>query len=408
MKQLTTKQNMLWNSIGCLIYQACQWGITVAVVLFSSDYENSGYLAYAMAIGNIFNPLATYNMRTIQVSDVEDEISPNVYIGFRIVTVCLAFLLMLGYLCLTASSIALVVVSLCWLVFKADEAFCSVYYAMDQKGKRMDYIGISQGVRGALSIAAFSCILFVLNDIYLAILSMSAACIAVTVFYDCRKARLFSSVNPVITFRSALFLGKTYFPAVVTLVCYGAVVSVARQVFEGEYGAEALGIYAAVATPTVLVQVAATYLYNPLLTGISKHWIKKDIRAFAKSVGSVALAIVIVSCAAFVVAGMVGESTLVFIFGETIREYAYLLIPALAATAATTLFAFFFDILICMRCFSGALAGNLSALACAVVLSGFLVKIYYMNGINVAILLSFSIGIIIELIFLVRKIRMLR
>ena len=65
---LSTKQNMLWNSVGCLIYQACMWAMTIAVVIFSNDYENSGRLAFAMALGNIYYPLATYNMSILLVN----------------------------------------------------------------------------------------------------------------------------------------------------------------------------------------------------------------------------------------------------------------------------------------------------------------------------------------------------
>lgn len=378
------------------------------VVLLSTDYSNSGYLAYAMAIGNIFNPLATYNMRTIQVSDVNDRLSSNVYIGFRMVTVLAAFLLMVIYLFLTASSALLVVVSLCWLLFKADEAFCSVFYAIDQKSMRMDYIGISQAVRGVLSLAAFSALLFFSSDIFVSIVGMSLCCIAVTVVYDCKKASYFASVKPTMSFSLAMELAKAYFPAVVTLVCYGAVVSVARQMFEGLHGAEALGMYAAVATPTVLIQVAASYLYSPMLVGIAESWISKNLRQFAKTVFAVLVAIAALSMLVLLLAALFGEYVLILVFGESISSCAYLLVPALIAASVTTLFAFVFDILITIRCFSGALAANLSALGISVFCSSALVDLFYMNGINVSIMLSFGIGIIIGLAFLVRQIRAAR
>lgn len=405
---LSLKQNMVWNSIGCLVYQGCQWAITIAVVVLSPDYSNSGYLAYAMAIGNVYNPLATYNMRTIQVSDVEDKLSPNVYIGFRIVTAVSAAALVAVYLSFTASSITLISVSLCWLLFKADEAYCCVYYAIEQKHMRMDYIGISQAVRGILSIVSFSVLLYLFSDIFISILGMSVCCIFVTVAYDCKKARLFGSVKPEMFPRLAIELSKTYFPAVLTLVCYGAVVSVARQIFEGAHGAEALGMYAAVATPTVLIQVAASYLYNPMLVGIAKSWITKDFKHFVKTIGAVLAAIVALSAAMLLLAALFGEQALVLVFGESIRDCAYLLVPALIATSVTTVFAFVFDILITIRCFSGALAANLLSLAISVCGSSQLIDMLYMNGINAAISLSFGAGIIIGLCFLAFRIHVAR
>ena len=129
--------------------------MTVSVVLVSQNYANSGILAFAMSIGNIYFPLATYNMRTIQVSDLGGEYSSSEYIAFRFITIGLGFLPILAYLFLTTGDSALITSALFWLVFKADEAFCSVFYAMVQKEGRMDYIGISQAIRGLGGLFSF-------------------------------------------------------------------------------------------------------------------------------------------------------------------------------------------------------------------------------------------------------------
>lgn len=394
-KQLSVKQNMLWNSIGCLIYQACQWAMTVAVVVFSSGYDNSGVLAFAMAIGNIYYPLATYNMRTIQVSDVNDEYSSEEYIGFRIVTVILGFMPILVYLITTASSAALVISTLFWLVFKADESFCCVYYAIDQKAMRMDYIGISQAVRGLGSVLVFSVVLATVDSINAAIIAVAVMCICVTVFYDYRKASTLASARPHISPSTIFELLRRYLPAVITLVCYGAVVSVARQQFEALRGPEALGMYAAVATPTVLVQVAASYLYNPLLGGIATKWSNRDLAPFLRGIGLVFVAILAVGFVGVFASELLGESVLTFIYGESIRSSVYLLTPALIATAVTTMFAFMFDILIVMRSLKAALVANGSALLISVFASRSMIELFEANGITYTVIAAFGFGLLI-------------
>ena len=147
--------------MGCLIYQACLWLMTITVVLVSGNYANSGVLAFAMSIGNIYYPFATYNMRTIQISDLTSEISSSEYIAFRYITVVLAFIPIVIYLMLSTSDLSLLFSTVIWLLFKADEAFCAVFYGMDQKAERMDFIGISQAVRGIGGYCSFQhpCIL---------------------------------------------------------------------------------------------------------------------------------------------------------------------------------------------------------------------------------------------------------
>lgn len=378
--------------------------MTIVVVLLSSNYSNSGALAYAMAIGNLFYPIATYNMRTIQASDVAGENSASEYSGFRVVTIMLAVVLVVSYLLLTTSSLALIVTACCWLLFKADESFCAVFYAVDQKAMRLDYVGISQGVRGVLSVALFSVILFVAKDLNIAILFVSLACVGVTIFYDFRKASLFENVKPKIDLRSVLALLRRYLPSVLLLLFYGAVVSVARQNLEYQQGAEMLGVYAAVATPTVLVQVAASYLYAPIIPVVSKQWLDNDLKGFVlnllKVICSIVLVFAVVLCGAF----FYGEQLLVAIFGGSIAEHAYLLIPALFATLITALMAFLFDMLVIMRHLKEALASNAIALIIAVAGSSGAIALFGANGVNVIVMIAFAVGAAVSAVSIFRSV----
>ena len=81
------KSNIAWNTVGSVFYQGCLWLMTVLVVRLSSDYQNSGCLAFAMSVGNIYTALGTYTVRTFQVADVDDKYSASNYVGFRLITV---------------------------------------------------------------------------------------------------------------------------------------------------------------------------------------------------------------------------------------------------------------------------------------------------------------------------------
>ena len=71
-----------------------------------------------------------------------------------------------------------------YLLFKADESFCDVLYGVDQRGERMDYIGISQFIRGVIIVLAFSLSLHFSQNIVLSILAMFPAGLLVTILYD--------------------------------------------------------------------------------------------------------------------------------------------------------------------------------------------------------------------------------
>ena len=80
---LSTRENMLWNSAGSIIYLACQWFVTVLVVRLSSGYGAAGLLSLAMSVVGTFGTFANYKMGTYQVSDIKRENGTEEYLGFR-------------------------------------------------------------------------------------------------------------------------------------------------------------------------------------------------------------------------------------------------------------------------------------------------------------------------------------
>lgn len=394
---LSIRKNFLWNSIGSVFYQGCMWGITVLVVIISG-YEASGILAYAIALGNMFFALALFNMRTYQVSDVGGEYTQRDYVGFRFITMGGAAIVMVVYLIITTSTDALLIATLCMFLFKADESLSAVFYGVEQRNSRMDYIGKSQIIRGCIVILSFPSILFFTNNLDLAIITMAVLCFMVTMLYDRRKAALMANVRP----QFSLFKARTLFvrclPAAIALVLYGAVVSVARQIFEWNSGAELLGIYAAIATPTVLIQVLASYLYSPFIVSIAEAWNEGDYRELLKIIGKIIIGIIFLLIALVILAVLFGDVLLRAVFGESIAAYTSILIPTIFATTSAALMALFLDIMISFRSLHIALVANVIAMAVVIVFGYGLMDSYGMNGINIVIMVAFATGILIGMI----------
>ena len=404
-KPLSTKKNILWNSLGSTIYQGCLWLTTVFVVLLSNSYENSGILAFAMTVGNIFSPVAIYSIRTYQVSDIENTHSLPNYIAFRLITISAGFALCIPYSAFITPTENTLLAVLVFLVFKADESFASVCYGAEQKASRMDYIGISQSLRGITLLVSFCLALYFTGNLFIAIGAMTIACLPITLLYDLPHAKLFGKIAPKIELNRCFLLLKTCFPAVIAALLCGSVVAIARQCFGIQYGNEALGIYAAVATPSVVIQLFAQYLYSPFLTPIAEKWHSQnhdDFLAYFKRVGCGILLAIIVATLAF---GFAGQPLIVLIYGASISEYTYLLPYVMISTALIAIMWFLGDVLVIFRDFKGVLIANATAFASTLLLMGYLIDHYYMNGINVVIIFSYIIGIVVGGAFLFCQIR---
>lgn len=402
-KPLDIKKNMLYNTIGSLTYQGCLWITTVLVVILSNGYSDSGILSFAMTIGNMFTAVGTYNMRTYQVSDIKGKYSQRNYVGFRLLTLIIGVIL-LGIYSIVVSPDSLTLIAVfAYLLFKVDESFCDVLYGVDQRGERMDYIGISQFIRGVLVVLAFSLGLYLSQNIILAILAMYPAGLLVTIFYDIPHARRMDDIRPQLKKEQAKSLLVECLPIVLEILFLGMIVSVARQYYANAYGAERLGIYAAVATPAVLIQAAARFLYAPALVPLSEKWNdspKESFLPFFRKTLLVMAGFIVVGVAVLAWAGPI---LLNLVYSQKVEGYTYLFTNVLISTSALAVLYYLTDVLVLCRDIKGSLISASTALAMALATMVPLEAIFDMQGINYAVILSSAVGIAVSFFCIFRN-----
>lgn len=397
---VSIQKNILYNTIGSLTYQGCLWLVTVLVVVLSRGYGSSGMLSYAMSVGNMFVPIATFSLRSYQVSDVQGRFSQSNYVGFRLVTICLSFAIIIPYSSLVTNDASTLAAVVLFLLFKTDESFCDVLYGVDQRAERMDYVGISQFLRGLLLVAGFSTCLVVFDSLYAALLGMTLPCLCITLFYDLPHAARYDCLKPHLTKAVAISLLHDSLPIVLSTLFLGMVVSVARQYYGNTFGMESLGRYAAVATPAVLIQAGARYLYGPTLVPLAKHWHEDPAGTFLDYLRKT-VALILLGCAAFVVTlSLLGEPLLTFVYGAGIAPYVSLFPWVLVSTAITALMWFLNDMLTICRDMRDLLVANTTSLLVSLVLLVPMESTFEMDGINYVVILATAIGVALDLLFL--------
>ena len=399
-RQLSMKQNMLWNIIGSVFYQGCMWLMTVLVVRLSGGYDNSGVLAFAMSVGNIYTALGTYNMRTYQISDVNNRLSLGNYVSIRLFTVLAGLVLCAGYSFVVSTGLDMSVAVCAYLLFKADEAFVNVMYGADQKTMRLDIVGQSQILRGILCVGLFALGLVFTQNLVITFLLIFLGNIAVTLLFDIPHTKDISGgLNVGIQPKKCFEVLKNYFPSVVGLVLAGFVVSSARQYFGVTYGESALGIYASVATPCVIIQVLAQNLYAPMLVSVAKVYSAGEMRAARRKAYGLFLMVLGVAAAVSLLLALVGNPFLTTLYGPSISPYIYLLPPALVVMTEVACTALLSDLLIVFGGFRLNLLINGVAFCVNLLLVAPSTAQWYMNGINVSLIVSYCFAIILGLLF---------
>ena len=399
---LSLRANTLWNAAGNCFYLGCQWLTTVLVVRLSDDYNNSGILAFAMAIGLVFASIGLYKVRAYQVSDLSGEYSNNDYISFRILSILAGLLCVIPYLIGTASDGPYLMASLAFLLFKSDETFVDVISGIYQCNHRMDYIGKSQFIRGVASLATFVGVLATTKNLFVTIMTMALSCILVTLFFDIPHAKLFGGIRGSFDKKKMVSLARRCFLAMIASLCLSSIVSLVRQYYGMAYGSELLGIYASVATPSILVQVAATYLYSPFIGSLAETKLAHGASAFKASFMKMLGVLLAAMLGLTIVLGLIGSKLLIFVFGPTIAPYTFLFPYVLFATTAIGVLFYLSDVLVLLRKMKAMLACDAIAMVAALALAVPLTALLGMNGINFSIMYGAGIAIIPSLIIILR------
>ncbi len=394
---LSVQKNIVWNSIGNIIYLVFQWVLTIVVVRISG-YTTAGNYALAMSVTNIFFCIAAYGMRSFQVSDVREDYSQKEYIASRLITSALSLIACALFLILGHYSWYLFLVIIVYFTFKLSEAMVDVLHGVDQKKWRMDIVGKSYIIRGAITLLLFTGILMASQNLVLAITGMMLGAFAVILFYDwpqCRRLWPFEQEGKLSIDRVKKLLIECA-PLAVYICISSCIGSIPRIYLEKMLGSELLGVYASIATPAVIVQVAAMYIFNPMTALFAEYYAALNVKSFLKLVGQCFLAILAITISVVIGVYFLGQWGLNLLFGPSILPYASLLMPVVGCTILTAIAWLLCTILTVMRDFKGLIFSNVIALGSCVLLSQWFIPLYSLNGANMAL----AGGLIIEILCL--------
>lgn len=390
--------------MGSSIYLGCNWLTTIFVVLLYPTYEASGCLAAAMAVGNVVASIVLFKVRAFQVSDIRNDFQSSDYISLRIICAFSGIAFGIAYSLLTVSRSALEA-SIAYSILKMLDSTVDVFHGIDQRHDRLDIAGVSQSLRGALQLACFIFVSITTGNLTLAILAMAISSLIVMALFDLPTTNKLEKISIKFEPKKLTTLAISCLPGFAALTLSTLVVSLSRQLFGLEYGDEALGIYAAVATPAVIIQAMASYVYAPLLGPIAISYSQKRTKEILRILLKFCIALSLITVASLLVSAVAAEPLFNLVYGPTIVPYVYLIYPVVLCTSFTAAELFMLDMLIVFRCYKGAIATCLLSFALSIVLIGPLSSIFGMNGISFTVLIAYLGSILLSVPFFRRALK---
>lgn len=401
-KKLTIFENLIWNTIGSFTYLICQWLLTLIVVRGLDDMANAGNLSLAISITNIFFNLACFNVRPYLVSDLNNRYTAGEYTFFRILTCGFAIVACAGYLCLFDYTSEQFTCIMLYMVFKLGEAWVDLLHGFEQRKSRMDIGGISLFIRGILSIGSFGIALHFTESVNLSIAVMAVCTIGFILVFDVPMAGQFEKCVPTFNVKKMLRIFTELLPVMIGSFMSSVGANLPRQVLEMKEGSENLGYYSTVATPAVIVQVAASYVFNPVLTRFAELYNGDKKKEFVKLVAQISGVLIGLSLVCICGAAVLGKWGLGFLYGERIRQYSYLFMPVIYYTCLNAFVWFFWNLLILMRKLKVLLIVNAIGLAVCIGIMNKMISVFGMNGVSYTLIWYSVVLIVMMLVVMIR------
>ena len=392
-QEVSVRKNIVWNSIGTFVMFFCQWLMMVLVVRLSG-YADSGILSLSISCGNVFLIIAAFGVKTYQVSDVAGKYQAGQYYAAKIFSIALTLIVAIVWALVAAYEPIEKAAILLYALYIMVYSYADAVYGELQKKWRLDIAGISLCIRNIFVLILFCVLIYVTHNILIALIVMFVASLAVLFLYDLPQTRKSAEipVRPDFAEKTGLFLLKECFPYAIYTFLHTLVLTVPKLAVRGFYDKEVLGIYAAVMAPVTVLQVAATFVINPVSTVLAIHLDNGHFKGLFKVMLKCILMLLGFLAGGILIAIFLGKFGLRILYGESITEYSYLLVPMVIVSVMTAFTILLGNLAVVLRNHKGANLSGILGLAAVVASSLTLVKSVGLQGAT----LSFIIGLFVQ------------
>ena len=280
-----------------------------------------------------------------------------------------------------------------FMLVRLAEAFVDVFHGINQKFDRYDIIGKSYIARGILTIVAFTTGLIFTKSLVVALTVVAVLNLLVAFTYDFSSTGKLENIRPIIS-RRVLRLLATCIPLVIFSFLLSLENLIPKNLLETVHGVEELGIYASIASPTLVVQVMASVAFAPFLPQFIKLYVDGEIKTFRAMFHKILLALLGLALVIIAGAALCGRLGLTVLFGKDILEYYYLFMPIVLCTILTAVIWILSSIVTAMRKIKSLLIGIIVDFGFCLCIARPLVERYDKNGVSIVQIISYSVFVI--------------
>jgi len=339
-KMTSLKKNFSWTLVGNAIYAGCQWGMLVVLAKLGSP-QVVGQFALASAIITPVIMITNMQLRGVQATDAKKEYFFSDYMAVRIASTVVALSIVLLILCVGHFKKIVFLATLVLALAKSVESLSDVFYGLFQQHEKMSVIAKSMIIKGVLSVVVLGSVFYFSLSLPWSLFGLLCAWMVVLALYDWQMGRrLLETVEDIshrslakLSFFSFLDRRTILFRIIVLAFPLGIVMgiislnaNIPNYAIAKYLGSRDLGIFAALAYTTVVVNMFIQALGQVVVPRMARHFADNDIPAFRELLKRMIFINLTIGLLGVLIISIGGEKILSLIYTHEYAAYSNLFI----------------------------------------------------------------------------------
>lgn len=399
-------RDYLWNTAASLMSSLAV--VIMGVAIMRSGTTDSfaraqyGLFTLALAIGQQYQTVGLYEVRTFHVTDVRRRFDFGTYLSTRLLT-CLVMVGLIAYHSWSASTKdpypAFTVIAAMALL-RIFDAFEDVYYSEFQRSGRLDIAGKACFARIFTTTFLWSGLYWFTQDLLVStIITFVVTCVVLVVAYGLPARGVF----PLLPSLNVLGIGGILWeclPLFIAAFLNQYLANAPRFAIHASLGDEELGVFAIIYMPAVAINMLSLFVFRPLLTRMALRWAEgkrvEFLSIVRKGLMTTAAAFVVVAAVTYVI----GAPLLTLVFGTDVSGYVGELMVLVLAGALNAAGVILYYALATMRRLRAVLVVYVVAGGTAYLIAPMLTKSHAMMGASLAYATTMGLLAILFVVFM--------
>jgi O-antigen/teichoic acid export membrane protein len=347
---LPLSANFAWTAVGNAVYAASLWGL-LSVLAKLGSAEMVGEYVLALAVTAPVVMFMNLQLRAVQATDAEGEYSFADYLGLRIITASLAWVVIAAIALAMGHQGDTLLVILAVGLAKSIESVSDAFYGLLQQHERMDRVARSFMIRGPLSLVVLATAVHLTGRVFWGALGLAITWAAILLGYDVASGRLIlrnarqvdhstqdqaggrALVRPRWQKRTLARLAWLALPLGFASMLVSLNANVPRYAVERFLGRRELGIFAAMVYLKTVGDLVVTALGRSASPRLARYYARGEGAAFGQLLLKLVAAGAALGAAAVVVAMVAGRQVLTLVYQPEFASHADVLVWLMGAAA---------------------------------------------------------------------------